>query len=406
MTLSARSGGVAIAVGGGSPGNAPTRRAPWSQLPTATRAALLEVLIHGALPRAEIARRLGLSRASLTRITRELLDAGLLREGETERRGATGRPSEMLHLREQSRHFLGIKLTGDALYAVVTDLGASVVASHEEPLSSRRVDDVVGQIARVTADFALAFPLLDSIGVCLAGQLGRSTGHIVIQDSPFLGWSEVALAELVAEATGFPCDLENDVQALTAAEYWFGAGAGLDSMAMITVGTGLGFGLIVNGGLVEGAHRRAGRIAHLMIDSNGPLCDHGHHGCASSYLTTAAILAAIDASAGTAGVDEATAIRLARQGDAAATRAFDAAGWALGVMIARVVNLVDPACVVLSGDGIAVYELAAERVQAGLQSALAWDAAPVEVAVRQFDFSEWARAGAVLAIRRALVTEA
>ncbi|MEO6086774.1 MAG: MarR family transcriptional regulator [Umezawaea sp.] len=89
---------------------------PWPGLSEIGRQVLLEVLIHGAMPRAEIADRLNLSRPTLTRVTKALVLDGLLVEGGTELRSAMGRPSEMLHVRGEARHFLGVKLTSDRLY--------------------------------------------------------------------------------------------------------------------------------------------------------------------------------------------------------------------------------------------------------------------------------------------------
>ncbi len=364
----------------------------------AIRAALLEVLIHGELPRAEIARRLHLSRASLTRITRSLVDEGLLAEGETRLMAQTGRPSEMLQLRASARHFLGIKLTGDVLYAVVTDLRAQPVALLERPLPSREVADVVAEIADVARGFAADHPSLVSVGIAIAGQVAQTRDGALVQRSAFLDWTGVPLGALVREATGLPCAVENDVQALAATEHWFGAGAGIDDMALITVGVGIGCGLVVNGRLLEGAHARSGLVSHLIVDEAGPRCGLDHRGCASSMLVNGSIVNAYGRP--DAGYDDVVAA--ARAGDAVALAAFEAAGRALGVLIATVVNLVDPQKVVVTGDGIAVFEFAEDAVRRSLAERLDKDAAEVDLDVQTWDFSEWARAGAGLAIRAML----
>src|SRR5690606_4333539 len=113
-------------------------------------------------------RRLHLSRASLTRITRILVDGGLLSEGETRLMAQTGRPSEMLRLRAEARHVLGIKLTGDGLFAVVTDLAATAVATTERPLLSVDPEDVVAEIAEVAEGFLAEFPDIVAVGIALA----------------------------------------------------------------------------------------------------------------------------------------------------------------------------------------------------------------------------------------------
>ncbi|MGM7671597.1 ROK family protein [Microbacterium sp. A93] len=365
------------------------------EMSPAVRAALLEVLIHGELPRAEIARRLHLSRASLTRITRQLVDGGFLAEGETRLMAQTGRPSELLSLRADARHFLGVKLTGDRLYVVVTDLSARIVASVDQALVSRDPADVVGQIADVARGFSAQWPDLVAIGITLAGRVGRRATGALVEQSAFLEWEDVPLGVMVETATGMPCSVENDVQALTATEHWFGAGAGIDDMALITVGMGIGCGLVVGGNVVEGAHARSGQVSHTIVDEAGPHCDLGHRGCASSMLVNDAIVGAYRQ----AGADYSQVVEAAREGDPIARAVFADAGRALGVLIATVVNLVDPQKVVLTGDGIAVHELGGEAMRAALADRLDREAVEVDLDVRTGDFSEWARAGAGIAIR-------
>ncbi|GGF45639.1 sugar kinase [Microbacterium sorbitolivorans] len=364
-------------------------------LAPAVKAALLEVLIHGELPRAEIARRLNLSRASLTRITRTLVDAGLLAEGGTRLMAQTGRPSEMLILQPQARHVLGIKLTGDVLYATVTDLSATAVASRELRLPSPDPADVVAEIAGVAREFSAEYPDIVAVGIAIAGRVRQDRAGAVVEVSAFLDWTDVPLGAMVTEATGLPCSVENDVRALTVTEHWFGAGTGLDDMALITVGVGIGCGLVVNGRLVEGAHARAGQLSHLIVDDAGPYCDLGHRGCATSMLVNSAIVGAYRV----AGVDYEGVVAAARAGDAVARAIFADAGRALGVLVASVANLTDPQKIVLTGDGIAVVELAGDAMRAEIARRLDTEAVDVDIDVRLWDFSEWARAGAGLAIR-------
>ncbi|MEV5720692.1 ROK family transcriptional regulator [Amycolatopsis mediterranei] len=369
-----------------------TRAAPWPQLPEAARQVLLEALVHGPTSRAEIAARLQVSRPTLSRITRQLFDDGLLTEGGTELRSATGRPSELLHVNGAARHFFGVKLTGDHLYAVVTDLNAEVVASLDTPLRSADVTEVVGQIAEAASALRADFPDLTAAGVTLAGTVRSG----MVDGSAYLNWSGVPLADLVAEATGLPTAVDNDVQALTAAEHWFGAGAGLRSLVLVTIGVGIGCGLVLNGELVEGAHGTVGRAAHLVVDQSGPVCGLGHRGCAASYLLNESIVRALGAA------DYAGAVARARSGEPAARRVFDDAGFALGIVIGTVANLVDPQKVLLTGDGLPLYELAADRVRTGIAKSYEPDPAQLDLDVQAFDFGEWARSGAALAIRAAL----
>ncbi|ROP41761.1 ROK family transcriptional regulator [Saccharothrix texasensis] len=362
---------------------------PWPDLPEAARDVLLDVLIHGPGPRVEIALRLRLSRATLTRAARALVAHGLLVEGGTERRSSTGRPSEILHVRGEAHRFLGVKLTADRCYATVTDLTATPSEAVEQPLRSTDPDEVVTQIAAIAADR----PGLTGIGITLGGVVRGG----VVADAGFLGWRDVPLASAVTEATGLPVTVDNDVQALTSAEHWFGAGAGVDSMVLITIGAGVGVGLVVDGGLVQGAHGLPPRFAHLLVDPGGPQCGYGHRGCASSYLMSHVILRRLD---GCATYDE--AVERARAGDPDAGRVFAEAGYALGVLIGHAANFIDPAKILLTGDGLPLYEIASGQVRAGIGNTYEDDPALIDLDVRPFDFGEWARAAAALAIKAAI----
>lgn len=359
------------------------------------RSTLRELLIHGPKSRAEIARELGMSRASLTRVTRTLMEQGLVAEGAVELRGTTGRPSEVIHIRPDGRRFLGVKLTSDRLFAVVTDLAAQALAEHDEPLVSQSVEDVVAQIGGAYARFTGEFPDIAAAGIGLAGDVASVGGRQIVLESPFLGWREVPLADLVSERLGVRAAAENDVRALTAAEHWFGIGAGYESMVLITVGTGIGVGIVVDGKVVTGANGRAGSLEHLPIDPSGPRCERGHRGCLASYLANAAIVGALR----TPGLDYASVVELARGGDPAARQAFRDAGHALGVLTATLANAIDPEKIVITGDGIAVTELARDELDAAIAAGRQSDEAPIALDIQPFEFDEWARAGAVLAIR-------
>jgi predicted NBD/HSP70 family sugar kinase len=370
----------------------PPSGAPLSGL---ERSALRDLLIHGPKSRAEIARELGMSRASLTRVTRTLMEQGLVAEGAVELRGATGRPSEVLHIRPEGRRFLGVKLTSDRLFAVVTDLTARALAEYDEPLASRSVEDVVEQIGGAYDRLAVEHPGMAAVGIGLAGDVASVGGRQIVLQSPFLGWREVPLADLVSERLGVRASAENDVRALTAAEHWFGIGAGYESMVLITVGAGIGVGVVVGGNVVTGANGKAGSLDHLLVDGGGPRCERGHRGCVDSYLSNAAIVAALR----TPGLDYASVLDLARGGDPAARQAFRDAGHALGVLAATLANTMDPEKIVVTGDGIAVTELAGDEIDAAIAANRHPDGAPIALDIQPFEFAEWARAGAVLAIR-------
>ena len=263
----------------------------WPPLRSAQRAMLRDVLVHGARSRADLTRRSGMSRASLSRMTRELADLGLVREGAALPEERRGRPSETIELAAGAAHFVGFKLTGESLYLAVTDLAATVVHSEGEALTTTAVGDVVAQMSRAVERIRARHPRIAAVGVCLAGDVKTVGGRAVVVGSAFLGWDEVALEEIVAREVRLPVAVSNDVQALTTAHHWFGpGGVAREPFVVVALGEGIGSGIVADGELVRGAHGRPGRIGHLPVTGGGPRCDRGHAGCVSAYATVPAIL--------------------------------------------------------------------------------------------------------------------
>ncbi|WP_279579755.1 ROK family protein [Fodinicola feengrottensis] len=148
---------------------------------------------------------------------------------------------------------------------------------------------VVSAIARLVKRLVPAQgPEIHSLGVTLSGDVDRCTG--AVHHSPFLNWHGVELAHLVERATGVRTVIENDVRALTAAEQWFGAGAGISSFVLVTIGAGIGCGISLDGRVVSGAHGVSGEIGHLPVGAVDRICTCGNAGCVEAVASTQAIV--------------------------------------------------------------------------------------------------------------------
>ena len=202
------------------------------------------------------------------------------------------------------------------------------------------------------------------IGIGVGGHVDGRVG--IVRESPILGWHDVPLGELVEAAVGLPAVVENDVNALAVAEQWFGAGRDVDWFAVVTVGAGVGCGLVLDGTLVHGATGAAGELGHVTIDPAGAPCSCGKRGCVETIATDGADPGR-DPRRRRAGRREHDGRRrLAREGDAHCRAAFARAGDALGQAVALVANLVNPQRVVLSGEGIAASDLMLDALRASL----------------------------------------
>ncbi|GGZ27085.1 MarR family transcriptional regulator [Streptomyces olivaceoviridis] len=370
----------------------------WLPLSPAERSVAIEVLVHGPLSRTELARRLRLSQGSLTRLTKPLIESGLLVEAaETGGAGESrqGRPSQPLDIVAESRSFLGFKITADRVYGVVTTLRSDVTGRLDRPLTTHDPDAVAALLAEMTAELAGRHPAPAGIGI---GVGGRVRDRTVVGESAFLGWRDVPLGTLVRERTGLPVVVENDVAALVEAETWFGAGRGLDRFAVLTIGAGIGYGLVLGGSRVPYDEEDRGFGRHWIIDPYGPLTPEGARGSATSLLSIPSIRYQVRAATGRdVGYEEILAGAAA--GEPMASRVVEEAARALGTLVAQIANLAMPQKILLAGEGVGLMDVAGNTVRDTIRSHRHPLAAPVDLETKVSDFHDWARGAAVLAIQ-------
>ncbi|MFC4534123.1 ROK family transcriptional regulator [Sphaerisporangium dianthi] len=373
-----------------------------TETPAAT-AVFTAVLTEGPLSRVSLARRLGLSSAAVTKAARPLIEMGYLRElAATERTGpGAGRPASPLAVQADREFFVGVKITADELIGVVCDLCTEVRASAHRPLSDPSPGAVLAEVALLVEEL-LGGPggfreRTRRLGIAVSGDVDRDGG--LVRYSPFLRWRNVPLRERAAEATGLAVTVENDVKALTTAEHWFGEGVGAESFALVTVGTGIGCGLVVNGRLVSGSHGVAGEIGHIGVDANGPDCHCGGRGCVEAIAGTHALVRRSRECTGRAGLTLDEAVALARGGDEDVRAVFARGGTAIGMGIAAVANLVGPARIVVSGEGLAAYDLLGEHIRAGFERQAFGAAVECPLSIRPLPFEQWARGAAAVSIQ-------
>ncbi|MBI4899914.1 MAG: ROK family transcriptional regulator [Actinobacteria bacterium] len=370
----------------------------WGLRGDSTRRVALDVLLHGPLARTELARRANLSTASLSRLTKPLIDSGLLVEVDDIQPEPTGgRPLQPLDVDPRVAHFVGVKLTADAAYAAVTDLRAVVVTRGTAPIDSHEPSVIGGVIAELTRELADGLEI-EAVGVCLGGAV--SDYHIV-RRAAFLGWENVDLSEEIAPRVATPIVASNDLESLLEAERWFGAGREVGNFAVLTTGPGVGCGLVVNDGLVTSPDAGFGLVGHQLIDANGPLCAEGHRGCAAVLLSMDSIERLVSEALGRS-VTFDQALDLTSAGDPEAERIVSAAARAYGLLIAMVANIGMPQKVILTGEGWRLAAVGAAALAAGLREGRHPLAAPLELEVLPDDPYMWARGAAAVAIQRTI----
>jgi len=211
-------------------------------------------------------------------------------------------------------------------------------------------------------------------GVCVGspGPLDLKNG--VVLTAPNLpGWVNVPLRAMVEERVGLPCVVENDANAAALGEQWVGAGSGADSLVLLTLGTGIGGGIVLNGKIWHGFTGVAAEIGHMSINPDGPACNCGGRGCIEAYASATAmvrrmreaIAAGRHSSLASKG-EKLTARDIYEAcvaGDQAALENMHTTGFYLGVAIANILNVLNPEVVVLSGGVTAAGDLLLRPIQ-------------------------------------------
>jgi predicted NBD/HSP70 family sugar kinase len=328
--------------------------------------------------RAQLALATGLTRATISALVDDLLDAGLLAELSPDR-GLRGRPGSPLVLNGNGPAGLGVEINVDYISACVLDLTGAVRGSRTEVVDNRRGTPAVGlRRAIALARQVRAQAEADGLAVVAAsvGVAGLVDADGVLRRAPNLPrWRAVDLAGTFSDALELAVSVDNEANLAALAQLWFGP-ASLRDFALVSGEIGVGAGVVLDGRLYRGVRGHAGELGHVVVDPDGPPSGCGANGCLEQFAGQEALLR----NAGIAGGDE--LIRRARAGDERALTALSDAGRALGIAIAGLINVMDLPAVLLGGLYARLGQWLIEPIRAELGRRVAsreW--APVEVRV-------------------------
>ncbi|TCO56051.1 ROK family transcriptional regulator [Actinocrispum wychmicini] len=345
---------------------------------------------QGPISRADIARSTGLSPATITQVTKDLLARGLVEElASVPSRG--GRPARLLGLVARTGMALGAKVTADHVALVTVELDGSVRTSTVHPFDPRDPSSI-GAILATALD-----GLVLGVGVGVPGSVDAQASGVV--DAPTLGWHDVKLGQRLRDRLGVPVLVDNDVNTLAAAERLYGVGRQHSSYLVVTIGRGVGCGIVVDGAIYRGAAGGAGEIGHIPLTDDGPRCGCGATGCLEAYIGSAGLLRTARAS-GVVGPRGrlSTLLKAARDGDQAARAVYAEAGRLLGRTLAGVVHTVDPEVVVLMGEGVDAWEFWQPGFEPALRNRLLPARRDLSVVVEPWSEDQWARGAASLVL--------
>lgn len=380
------------------------------------------IRVHAPISRPQLAELSGLSPATVMSLTNELVERQfVLESGVAESTG--GRKAALLEIRPDGGFAIGLSVRSFEMSGVLVNLHGDIVFAERWEItlrheSARAVDLLAECVMNLLAHAGLSRKRVIGVGCALSGYIDANVGRCV--DSWNLGWHHVEISQPLSTRLGLPVFIDNDVSCLTTYEKLFGWGSAYQHFLTVALGRGLGLGLVMNGEVYRGAIGGAGEFGHTVAVSGGRLCECGKRGCLEEYVSFRGIIASYQERLGSNAFTIATTSTLPDQamqleeamvrelleradhGDEAARFAFQRSGELLGIGLANLVNVLNPDCIVLTGEGTIV-----ERHMFG----------PMEMVLRQHIFSElgvplrilvepiasyenWARGAGALVLRR------
>jgi predicted NBD/HSP70 family sugar kinase len=331
---------------------------------------------HQPISRADLARRMKLTRGVVSVLVQELIAQGLIYEGATGE-AARGRKPTFLHIRTHDRLVVAVDVRFTKTFIMLCDFSGRELAIESY--------DTVFAIPEFVKDLALRIRKLlkrhevgvtcEGIGLAVPGMVDQGSGKIL--NAPALGWRNVDIRTKLAVATGLPVHIENSGRASALAQLWSERGeiSSGHNFVYINVSDGVGVGIVVNGELLRGRDHIAGEFGHMPLDLNGPLCMCGAKGCWEAHTSNLATLSRyfgwdlsqhspkhqkmVESSSFTV-LD---LIARARSGDAKALAAVRETGWFLGLGVAAIINVINPDCIYLSGEVTTGWDLIGDIVR-------------------------------------------
>jgi glucokinase len=271
---------------------------------------------------------------------------------------------------ERARKVIGIDLGGTKLLAGVVDEGLGVHMRAQRVVTGLNEKEVVDAVVDAVAEAREAAPEVEAVGLGIPCLIDQRTGVAVIAVN--LPIADLPFRDLIAERTGLPVFIDNDATVTTLAEQRFGAGKGAEHVVGLTVGTGIGGGLVLGGRIYRGQVGAAGELGHMVVDEDGPPCQGQcpNRGCLEAVASGMAIaregaLAAEQEPESALGVAAADGLditgelvtQLALEGDELARMVLGHIGSKLGVGLANITNIFEPEVIVVGGGALAAGDL-------------------------------------------------
>jgi len=258
------------------------------------------------------------------------------------------------------RSVIGVDLGGTNLRTALISPAGEIAHKQKEPTEAGQghrgvIAKLIASIRQQQEHAQRSGRMVVAVGVGAPGVIHAHRG-VVVKSPNFPDWDNLPLKQELEAASGIPVFIENDANAAALGEQWRGAAQGINSMIFLTLGTGVGGGIVLDGRIWQGADGMAGEVGHMTIIPDGRKCGCGNRGCLEMYASSRGIVMSYQEGlakrAGSPSVDAVTSAEIyeaARRGDALALCVMEAMGRSLGIGIANLINIFNPEMVVIGG---------------------------------------------------------
>jgi glucokinase-like ROK family protein len=343
----------------------------------------------------------GLNRATITRLVRELIEHGFVRETGFQS-VRSGRPSILLQLDPDAGCIIGAEIEVKFGSIILTDLSAHILWREEvDFVHSDEQDAILNSIAELVRQACAKAEETKrhilGLGMSLPGLVDVSSGVLLF--APNMRWSDVPVKKWLENEFTIPIYVDNKANMAALGESYFGAARDSEYVLYINITAGVGAGIVLNQRILAGASGLAGEVGHMTIDPNGTKCNCGSYGCWETYVSALAVFRRVRESI-LAGEESQLAevvqdgferitiplmVEAARNGDRVALAAFAETGFYLGVGLANLINIFNPQKVVLGGYLTQAYEFLLPVIQKTVQErALRWPCEAADIVIATY----------------------
>ncbi|WP_156922249.1 ROK family transcriptional regulator [Cohnella thermotolerans] len=323
---------------------------------------------HRPVSRAELSKLAKMSATAIGRIVGDLIEGGLVQETDQFSSGV-GRKATMLDIVNHSIISAGVEIDRNVLKIGLVDLDGSILAQVQHSLTppASQPEPLAGLIAESLSELAeskgLALSKFTGVGIGMPGVMDTASGKAVV--SAQLGWSDVPFAPMLQDKLGLPVVLDNDLKVKALGESGTAALSEENKTVLISIGSGVGSAIVIEGKIYRGANNIAGEIGHSTIDPNGKLCECGKRGCLQTYITDLAMLQEANQIKPVASVDELFA--LMKSGESWAYNIIDRACTYIAITINNVVCTYNPDTIIITGHFIDSHPDILDKVRGKLK---------------------------------------